>query len=128
MGPFSIPIDILKIIKCVVSKPLEMLFYASFSTPIVPYDLKLANVVPVYKKGSQTRLSNYRSISLLSIFKKLLERLMYNVMIQFLEKNDIIYTKEFGVRSKHSTDHAILCIIDRIQKAIDNHSFSCGIF
>ena len=128
VGPFSIPIDILKIIKCVVSKPLEILFNASFSSGIVPYDLKLANVVPVYKKGSQTCPSNYRPISLLSIFNKLLERLMYNRMINFLEKNDIFYTKQFGFRSKHSTDHAILCIIDRIQKAIDNRSFSCGKF
>ena len=56
--------------------------------------LKLANVVPVYKKGSQTSLSNYRPISLLSIFNKLLERLMYNRMIKFLEKNDIFYTKQ----------------------------------
>ena len=128
VGPFSIPIDILKIIKCVVSKPLEILINASFSTGIVPHDLKLANVVPVYKKGPQTSLSNYRPISLLSIFNKLLERLMYNRMIKFLEKNDIFYTKQFGFRSKHSTDHAILCIIDRIQKAIDNRSFSCGIF
>ena len=39
-------------------------------------------------------------------------------MIKFLEKNDVFYTKQFGFRSKHSTDHAILCIIDRIQKAI----------
>lgn len=76
VGPFSIPIDILKVIKCVVSKPLEILFNESFSTGIVLYDLKLANVVPVYKKGSQTSLSNYLPISLLSFFNKLLERLM----------------------------------------------------
>ena len=49
-------------------------------------------------------------------------------MIKFLEKNNIFYTKQFGFGSKHSTDHAILCIIDRTQKAIDNRSFSCGIF
>ena len=66
-GPFSVPIDILKIVKCVVSKPLEMLFNVLFSTGIVPYDLKLANVIPGYKKGSQTCLSNYRPISLLSL-------------------------------------------------------------
>ena len=76
VGPFSITIDILKIIKCVVSKPLEILLNVSFSSGIVPYDLKLANVVPVYNKGSQTCLSNYRPNSLLSIFNKLLERLM----------------------------------------------------
>ena len=55
-------------------------------------------------------------------------RSIVNRMIQFLEKNDIFYTKQFGFRSKHSTDHAILCIIDRIQKAINNCSFSFGIF
>ena len=49
-------------------------------------------------------------------------------MVKFLEKNDIFYAKQFGFRSNHSTDHAILCIKDRIQKAIDNRSFSCGIF
>ena len=52
---------------------------------------------------------------------------MYNRMIKFLIKNGIFYAKRFGFRPKHSTDHAILCIIDRIQKAIDNPSFSCGI-
>ena len=72
-GLFSVPIDILKIVKCVVSKRLEIFFNG-----IVPFDLKLANVVPVYKKGSQTCLSNYRPVSLLSIFniKLLLERLI----------------------------------------------------
>ena len=50
-------------------------------------------------------------------------------MIKFLEKNDIFYSWQFDFRSKHSKDHAILCIIDRTQKAIiDNHSFSGGIF
>lgn len=77
MGPFSIPIGILKIIKFVVSKPLEMLFNASFSTGIVPSDLKLADVVPVCKKGSQKGLSNYLTISLLSIFNKLLHGKAY---------------------------------------------------
>ena len=85
VGPSSIPIDILKIIKCVVSKPLEILFNASFSTGIVPYDLKLANVVPVYKKGSQTSRSNYRPISLLSIFNKKACKSYFFVIVAFVE-------------------------------------------
>ena len=78
VGPFSVPISILKILKTVISKPLAMLFNASFSAGIVPAKFKIANVVPVYKKDSQTCLSNYRPISLLSIFNKLQEKLMYN--------------------------------------------------
>ena len=47
-GPFSILVTILKILKTVVSKPLEVLFNASFETGIVPDNFKLANVIPVY--------------------------------------------------------------------------------
>jgi retron-type reverse transcriptase len=93
-------------------------------TGIVPIDFKLANIIPVYNTGSQTYLGNYRPISLLSIFNKILEKLMYN---NFLDRNDILFEKQFGFRSGHSTDHAILCIIDKIQKAIDDRSTSCGI-
>ena len=110
-GPCSIPINVLKVLKYVISTPLESIFNAFF---IVPTDLKLANIIPVYKTGSRTDLGNYRPISLLSIFNKILKKLMYNRLLNF--------------RSSHSTEHAILCIIDKIQKAIDDRSISCGIF
>lgn len=97
-------------------------------TGIVPTDFKLANIIPVYKTGSRTDLGNYRSISLLSIFNKILEKLMYNRLLNFLNRNDIFFEKQFGFRSSHSTEHAILCIIDKIEKAIDDRSISCGIF
>ena len=76
------------------------------SSGIVPSDMKLASIIPVFKKGSQTCLSNYRPISLLSAFHKLLEKLMFNRLINFLENHDILYDKQFGFRSKHNTDHA----------------------
>ena len=53
---------------------------------------------------------------------------MYNRLISFLEKEDILYNKQFGFRAQHTTDHAILSIIDKIQTAIDDHDYSCGIF
>ena len=107
-GPFSIPVTILKILKTVISKPLEVLFNASFETGIVPDSFKLANVIPVYKKGSQNCLSNYRPISLLSVFNKLLEKLMCNRLVDFLEKKKEFFDNQFGFRAKHSTDYAIL--------------------
>ena len=75
-GPYSIPTNILKIIKAVISKPLEIIFNLSFQTGTVTNSFKLANVIPIYKKDSQTCLSNYRPISLLSIFNRLLEKLI----------------------------------------------------
>ena len=76
-GPYSIPVAILKAAKHVISAPLEIIFNASFSTEIVPDLFKTAKVTPVFKKGVQTSLNNYHPISILSIFNKLLEKLMH---------------------------------------------------
>lgn len=85
-GPFSIPTELLKLLKHVVSKPLEILFNYSFSQGKVPSSFKIARVIPVHKKGSLTSVDNYRPISLLSIFNRLLEKLMYNRLIAYLDK------------------------------------------
>ena len=84
--------------------------------------------MPVFKKGSQTNLSNYRPISLLSVFNKLLEKLMFNWSANFSEKRHLICNKQFGFHSHHLTDHAVLGIIDQVQKAIEDRDHSCGIF
>ena len=88
---------------------------------------KIAKIIPIYKGGSQTCLNNYRPISLLSVFNKLMEKLVYNRLTDFLNKKEILYEKQFGFRSNHSTDHAILSIIDKIQLSIEEKSYSCGI-
>jgi hypothetical protein len=93
-GLYSIPVKILKIIKYVISKPLEILFNISFSLGEVPSSFKIAKIIPVHKGGSQSCLNNYRPISLLSIFNKLLEKLMYNRLIDFLDKRNMLYKKQ----------------------------------
>ena len=68
-GPFSIPVVLLKVLKNYISYPLEILFNCSFASGIVPNHFKVSKVIPVYKKGSPLVVTNYRPISLLSIFK-----------------------------------------------------------
>ena len=46
----------------------------------------------------------------------------------FSEKHEILFDKQFGFRSKHNTDHAMLSIVDRIQNSIEGLQYSCGIF
>ena len=118
VGPCSISISILKILKSELAGPLLVIFNTSFLTGIVPNKFKLARVIPVFKKGSETNLNNYRPISLLSIFDKLLENVMFNRLADFLEKKRLIYNKQFGFRS----------FIDQVQKAIQDRDYSCGIF
>jgi retron-type reverse transcriptase len=89
--------------------------------------LKIARVIPVYKKGPRTVISNYRPISLLSVFNKILEKLMYNRLTKFIEKHEVFFSGQFGFRSNRSTSHAILLITDKIQNAIENKLFSCGL-
>ena len=95
---------------------------------VVPDKFKLARVIPVYKTGSRTNLNNYRPISLLPIFNKILESIMLKRLTKFIDIHKIIYNKQFGFRSNHSTEHAILSIIDQIQNSIDKSEYSCGIF
>lgn len=103
VSPSCIPVSIFKILKSVLSEPLQIIFNASFSTSIVPERFKLARVIPVLKKGSKVSLNNYRPISLLSIFNKLLEKLVFNRLSNYLEKKQLIYSKQFGFRSHHSS-------------------------
>ena len=110
--------------------PIASLFNTSISFGVVPEKFKVANVVPlIYKqKYSQTNVSNYRPISLLSEYNKILEKLISNRLLKLLEKENIFFKGQFGFRRKHSADYAILRIIDKVQKAVDEGELSCGLF
>ena len=99
VGPFSIPTKLLKNLRFLLSGPLAYLFNCSFLTGVVPDQPKLARVIPIYKKGSKSVVSNYRPISLLSVSNKILEKLMYKRLVIFLEKNQVIFQGQFGFRS-----------------------------
>ena len=92
-GPFSIPVKLLKLLKCFLSKPLQTIFNVSFTTGMVPDNFKVAKVIPIHKKGLHTSLGNYRPISLLSIFNLILEKLISKRLMKFIETQNILYTK-----------------------------------
>ena len=115
-GPYSIPTKLLKMLKNTISVPFTYIINCSFSTGIMPEKLKIARVIPIYKKGLRDDISNYRPISLLS---KIIETIMYNRLVKFLEENKLLFSNQFGFRSSHSTTHAIVLIVDKIQRAIE---------
>ena len=127
-GPHSIPSDVMQILKSVILKPLEVIFNLSLVNGCVPSQFKLANIIPIHKSGSYKQLGNYRPISLLSNFNKILEKLVYKRLLKFLEWKSVLFDKQFGFRQGYSTQYAMLSIIDKIQSAIDNHFIPCGIF
>lgn len=127
-GPYSIPIYLLKVLKEYVSYPLTVIYNHSFSTGLVPDNLKLSCVIPIHKKGSQLDISNYRPISILSVFHKILEKLVYNRLTKFINKSSIFFENQFGFRSNHSTLHSLILLTDKIKIAIDKGLYSCGVF
>ena len=82
----------------------------------------------MYKGEDETLSENYRPIFLLSIYNRLFEKLLYCRLIKFINKDDILYDLQYGFRNKHSTQHAILDIVNTIHSNMDNRKYSCGIF
>ena len=95
---------------------------------IFPDKLKIARVTPIFKKGNNTLLTNYRPISVLACFSKLLERIMYNRLYKFLQENNILYQKQFGFQNAHTTEHAILQLVNQIAEAFSQGKYTLGIF
>ena len=127
-GLYSCPVHLLKSVRHSLSPLLAALMNKSISTGIYPHLLKHAKVIPVYKTGDETDPCNYRPISLLSVFNRLFEKLMYKRLRSYCEKNGIFFSSQYGFRDNCSTQHAILDILNKIQSKIDAKLFSCGIF
>ena len=67
-----------------------------------PIKIKIAKVIPLFKIGCPLSASNYRPISLLSVFSKIIEKLMYARLYRFLEIHNILYSMQFGFREKNT--------------------------
>ena len=108
--------------------PLTHVLNLSIQSGFFPDSMKIAKVVPIYKAGDPMTISNYRPVSILPLFSKLLERLMYNRLIEFINKNKLLYKYQFGFREGHSTNMALITLVDKISSAIDKGDFVIGVF
>ena len=90
--------------------------------------LKVASVTPIHKKGGSLDCNNYRPVSLISNLSKLIEKLVHNRLYNFLEKHKLLYEHQYGFQKKHSTNHALIDITEKIRSALDQNIFACGIF
>ena len=128
LGPNSIPIYILKISNNFFSDLLSDIVNLSFKTGIFPDLCKLSKIIPIFKRDDPMLCVNYRPISLLSIFSKIFEKLIYNRMYSFLNSNNLIYGKQFGFRAKHSVNHALISTTELIKSQLEDGNYVAGIF
>jgi len=119
------------VIKSIIPSLIQLLTYIcnlSFSTGKFHDTLKIAKVTPVFKSDNRLLVNNYRPISVLPVFSKIFEKLMYNRMFEFINQHAILTEHQYGFREHHSTYMALLKLIDKVAHELDNKSYSLGIF
>ena len=99
---------ILKIAANTIAPSLTHIFNHSLISNCFPYEWKMARLVPTYKKGPRDLTENYRPISILPAISKIMERLLYDQIYQYLSDNSLLSEHQFGFRKSHSTASALL--------------------
>jgi exonuclease III len=108
--------------------PISHIVNISLSSGIVPEQMKLAKVVPIFKSGDKEQICNYRPISLLPVFSKVLEKIVHNRLYKYLISRNILTPSQYGFRKSLSTNLAILELQDKIVNYLANDKHCAGIF
>ena len=124
----ELSVKFLKLSTEFIVDPLTHICNQSLQEGIFPEQLKIANVIPLYKSDDPMCFNHYRPVSLLCILSKVFERIMYTRLLKFLENLKIIYENQFGFRKYHSTYMALILLMDKIAKSLNKGEFVVGVF
>ena len=90
--------------------------------------MKVAEVIPIFKKGQKDKMTNYETISLLPQLNKIFEKLLHSRIYSYLSKFNLFSERQFGLRKIFSTSLAISNIYDELINNVDEGKYSCSIF
>lgn len=129
-GSDEISSKLLKSTITLIAEPLKHAINKSLETGIFPDKLKIARVIPIHKSKDQTELTNYRPISLLSVFSKVYEKVMYNKISSFMNSQNLFYEHQYGFRDKHSTIHPVIHLLNKHTNAcnLNSSNMSLAVF
>ncbi|GFG28533.1 hypothetical protein Cfor_03643, partial [Coptotermes formosanus] len=119
---------IIKLSSPFIISPLTCICNAILSTGVFPDRLKYAIVKPVFKKGNRQEISNYRPISLLTSFSKIIEKLIYARLLTHIHTNSILAHEQYGFRTHSSTEKAAFALVNSVLTAMNNNLIVGGIF
>ena len=127
-GYDDIPSSLLKLAVPYIKQPLVYICNLSLSEGIFPDALKIANVVPLFKSGNSMLFNNYRPVSLLCVLSKVFEKVMYSRLNEFLTSHRLLYQFQFGFRKHHSAYMALMVLVDKITKCLEDGDIITGVF
>ena len=125
---YDISSKYVKLASLAISLPLAIIFNRPIKEGIFPNKLKTAKVIPLHKAESVLLVSNYRLISLLPIFSKIVERLIFNRVTEFINHHTVLTPNQFGFQKNKSTEKAVASIISHVTQAIENKQQAYCIF
>ena len=128
VGYDNIPMLLIQKTIHVIAKPLSHIINLSFSSGIVPDQLKISRVIPLFKSGSKSSFDNYRPVSTLPSFSKILEKAFYNRLYSYLTESNILCSNQYGFRKRYLTAFALIDLHDKISAALDNKKLAVGLF
>ena len=97
-GEDGITMCLVKKVISYILVPLKHISNSSLEQGIFPDDMKIARVIPLFKAGDKQNVSNYRPISLLPQFSKILEKVFNNRLMNFVESKNMLYLRQYGFR------------------------------
>ena len=127
-GYDNIHVNVIRNVYNEVKTPLMNILNLSLNPGLFPDSMKVTKVTPIFKKGEKSGISNYRPISVFPCFSKILERIMYNRLYDYFSTNSILFNEQFGFQAGHSTEHALLELIDQICDSFNDKNYFLGTF
>ena len=124
VGIDKISSQLLRIAAPVIAPVVVRLINFSFSSGSFPSRWKTAKVSPLYKNGDSRDVQNFRPISVLPVLSKVIERHVHDSLSSYLTENNLIYPRQSGFRKNHSTDTALIQIIDELLFNLDKNRVS----
>ena len=118
----------LKLTAVQICKPLSDIFNLSLRSGTFPNSWKKSNICPVFKKLDRQQVENYRPISLLCNTSKILERLVFNKLYEYLVSNGLLTSRNSGFKKKDSTTSQLLSICHKIYNGLDSKKFVRMVF
>lgn len=127
-GPDCIPAKIIKNNVVAFSRILADSFNLIIETGLYPECLKVAKVIPIFKSGDRCLADNYRPISTSSVFNKIFEKLLVTRLMKFFDRNNVLYSMQYGFRSGCSSSIAITELVEKILEETDSKKFVGALF
>ena len=124
----GVNMSVVKNIYHVIADPLTFICNLSLTSGVFPDKMKIAKVIPLFKSGDKNVYTNYRPVSLLPQFSKVLEKVFSKRLNNFLEKYELLSNSQYGFRNKRSTSQALLHLTEKLTKSLDNKSITVGVF